>query len=190
MADQPCIAATRTAPNKVWRHFVYGGLFRSDITRDLLIKHFGANTDAFDRPDDAAYYLFAFDVDKGGRPLRNTFVLSSLAWALGRILNPGPDDPAWQTVFVKNEEAARLDFEHCYALLDKKSSSSAPNNENLETDKDGTTCTDTVASVVDEKNTDAAETQERPLDHDDLIAEVNGCIERLGVGPLIVNSMA
>lgn len=104
------------APRKVWRHFVYGGLFRSDITRDLLEKQFGDNPNVFDRPDDAAFCLFAFEVDAIGRPVCDTFALSSLGWALGRTLNPGPNDPNWLTGFVKAEDEARDDFEHRYAL--------------------------------------------------------------------------
>lgn len=175
---------------KVWRHFVYGGLFRSDISRELLEKHFGANDDAFDRPDDAAYCLFAFEVDEGGQPLPATYALSSLAWALGRTLSPGPNDPTWLTGFGKAENDAKDDFVHRCAFREENPESSEPSKENLESNEDETAVVDTTLSTHEEKSKDSFKTEDRPLKHDDLINEINGCIESLGVGPLIIKPMA
>ena len=163
----------------VRRHVVYGGLFRFSIARDLLERRFGVSTETFDRPDDSACCLFAFEVDEKGRPLRDTFALSSLGWALGRTLRPGPDDPDWLVGFVAAEEVARHDFEHRHALRDGGDSSPVLDDESVEPDRE----------ELSGETVEVVEPSERPLDHDDLVAEAKACIARLGVGTLVVKPM-
>ncbi|ASJ70669.1 DEAD/DEAH box helicase [Granulosicoccus antarcticus] len=172
-------------PKQTWRHTVYAGLFTSTAANELLDRHFGENPDTFDRPGDCAYCLFAFEVDKSGRPLLDTFALSSLAWALGRTLSPGPSSPDWLTGFFETEKAAREDFEHRHALRDEKQDSSANHDETLEPDLFDNLPTDQDEQEHDEHGIDDFDTPEQPLDHDDLIAEILGFIDSLGVGPLI-----
>lgn len=130
-ADHP-LQGRAVRPGFVRRHIVHGGLFRSSVARGLLERRFGASPETFDRPDNSAYCLFAFEVDASGRPLHDTFALSSLGWALGRTLHPGPDDPDWLVGFVAAEKAARHDFEHRHALRDGNENSLVPDDESVE----------------------------------------------------------
>ena len=186
---QPCHSLTDRwkRPGYVRRHVVYGGLFRSDSVRTLLEERFGADPEVFDRPGDTAYCLFAFEVGESGRPLLDTFALSSLGWALARTLAPGPEDPNWLTGFAAAEKSARLDFEHRHAMRGDGENPFVPDGANVEPDGDGGP--NEAVLEVDKKSADATEPPERPLDHEDLVREVQGCIARFEIGTLVAKPM-
>ncbi|WP_167054154.1 AAA domain-containing protein [Burkholderia sp. Ax-1719] len=85
--------------NRVWRHEVYGGIYAVKRVRDLLEAKFGSDPQSFDSRLDAVSACFYLRVDADGRPLFNTFVISSCVWAWGRTMSPGPDSTEWLAGF-------------------------------------------------------------------------------------------
>lgn len=70
-------------PKLVWRHQVFGGVFKLDAVRDLLVRVYGQ-----DRPETTARgasALFACTVDATGHLIEGSDVLSACAWSCGQI---------------------------------------------------------------------------------------------------------
>jgi AAA domain len=93
-----------------WRFTTYCGVYKLGRVRARLQRHFGRPFNSFDRRPDGESCLFALQVTEDGRPLLDTFVLSSCAWAVGRLENPGPAHTHWLNGFeaCAREEALRL----------------------------------------------------------------------------------
>lgn len=179
----------RLHAKQTWRHTIYAGLFTSTMVNDLLEQQFGANTDTFDSSADRAFCLFAFGVDNNGRPLADTFALSSLAWALGRTLDPGPGSPDWLTGFFEAEETARQDFEHRYALRGNDQTPDNHHEKYTEADLLIDESANRLSQRAEEHDIDASDKSTKPLDHGDLIAEVNQCIASFGLADHIEKPM-
>lgn len=95
----------RRLPPKTSRRFqVFCGVYPLEKIRVLLEEKLGADPETFDERADGESCLFAFSTTEDGRPLFDSFVLSTCAWAAARTLDPGPSSPAWLAGF---EEAAR-----------------------------------------------------------------------------------
>ncbi|MEV0842232.1 ATP-binding protein [Actinocatenispora sera] len=82
-------------PRHVWQHRVYDGVYKLTAVTDTLIEAFGPDPDALDERMGGESAMFAFTVTDDGRILLDTVVLSTCAWALGRVRDPGPDDAGW-----------------------------------------------------------------------------------------------
>ncbi|KKD07657.1 hypothetical protein [Streptomyces sp. WM6386] len=82
-------------PGFVWQHVVYGGAYTLRAVRDTLPEVFGESGEDHDRRMDGESALFALTVTDEGRPLLDSPVLSTGAWATGRVLSPGPGSHAW-----------------------------------------------------------------------------------------------
>ena len=63
--------------------------------RSILEDKLGKDPESFDERSDGESCLFAFSVTDDGRPLFDTFVLSTCAWATARTLDPGPESAEW-----------------------------------------------------------------------------------------------
>lgn len=85
--------------------------------RSVLEEKLGRDPEAFDERTDGQTCLFAFSVSDDGRPLFDTFVLSSCAWALSRTLKPGPESKEWLTGFEEYAKELAQDFANRYAVL-------------------------------------------------------------------------
>ncbi|GAB3668394.1 AAA domain-containing protein [Actinocorallia lasiicapitis] len=83
-----------------WRHTVFGGVYELKEVRDALADRFGGDVEDHAGRHRQETAVFAFTVDHEGRLLHETLVFSSCAWATGRILDPGPTDPAWLDGFT------------------------------------------------------------------------------------------
>ena len=72
---------------KAWRHEVFGGLFELSRVRDILADLYGPDTDGGQRePGGGQSALFTCTVAGDGIVVPHTAVLSSCAWAVGRVL--------------------------------------------------------------------------------------------------------
>lgn len=95
---------------EVWRHTVYGGVFPLALIRRTLEEHFGADQEdhgrARDKGGDSAVFAFTLD-DQGVLCGTDTVVFSTCAWATGRILDPGPQDPEWLDGFEEVQKECR-----------------------------------------------------------------------------------
>ncbi|MFJ4791084.1 DEAD/DEAH box helicase [Streptomyces sp. NPDC088794] len=79
----------------VWQHVVYGGAYALRAVRDTLLEVFGESEEDHDGRMDGESALFALTVTDEGRLLLDSPVLSTCAWATGRVLSPGPSSHSW-----------------------------------------------------------------------------------------------
>lgn len=93
-------------PNTTWRFQVYCGIYGLEKVRDILEERLGHDPESFDERGHGESCLFAFSVSNEGRPLFDTYVVSTCAWALGRTISPGPESERWLAGF--EEQAERL----------------------------------------------------------------------------------
>ncbi|MDO4232783.1 MAG: AAA domain-containing protein [Lautropia sp.] len=69
-----------------WRHTLYAHLYQHQHVADALDARFGASQ-GYRESDDSLSALFAISFSHQGHLLTDSFVLSSEAWFLGRVLN-------------------------------------------------------------------------------------------------------
>ncbi len=105
-------------PEHSWRFTAYCGIFNLGRVRLALKKRFGGDSINLDRKPDGESCLFSVQIAGDGRPLLNTFVLSSCCWAVGRLIDPGPGDEAWLEGFENAMTDAALTFAERFAVLD------------------------------------------------------------------------
>jgi hypothetical protein len=99
-----------------WRHFVYLGVYDLALAVAELERHFGRDPDASGETAPGQACLAALMVTAAGRPLIDSYTLSSLAWSLGRTRRPGPSSPEWLEGFDEAVETARDTFATRMAL--------------------------------------------------------------------------
>jgi hypothetical protein len=99
-----------------WRHAVYLGVYDLALAVAELEQHFGREAAASGEPAPGQACLAAFLVTAAGRPLVDSYTLSSLAWSLGRTRRPGPASPDWLEGFDDALETARGAFASRMAL--------------------------------------------------------------------------
>jgi hypothetical protein len=79
----PWEQSVTSAPGKIWRHEVFGGVYELSKVRDVLVTHFGQDDpEAAVRGQSA---LFGCTVDADGFLVQESAVLSACAWAVGRV---------------------------------------------------------------------------------------------------------
>lgn len=83
----------------VWRHTIYLGIYGLDTVYDTLHIVFDDDPDAYDERPAGSSACAGLLVDEYGRLIPDTPVLSSAAWAVGRIRTSGPHDPQWSEGF-------------------------------------------------------------------------------------------
>ncbi|WP_176060971.1 DEAD/DEAH box helicase [Paraburkholderia sp. BCC1876] len=93
--DKRHAVTRRRIGTDAWRHEVYAGVYPVRLLRDLLQDKFGVDPESYDERLDIYSALFSITVSNDGRPLFDTAVLSTCAWAWGRTISPGPDAPDW-----------------------------------------------------------------------------------------------
>lgn len=78
-----------TAPDKTWRHEVFGGVYELSRVRDTLVGLYEQNDPTGDgqrEPVSGQSALFACTVDADGLLVEGSAVLSACAWAIGRAV--------------------------------------------------------------------------------------------------------
>lgn len=89
---------------RVWRHTVYLGLYSVQDTYDYLHRAFFDDQDGYDERPSALSACAAVLVDEHGRLVPDATVLSSAAWAVGRLRAPGPSDPGCSSGFTTAQQ--------------------------------------------------------------------------------------
>lgn len=80
----------------VKRYTVYCGMYSMDAVRTLLEEKIGCDEDTeYKQPPSGKTCICSFEVTREGRPLLDSFSLSTCAWSVGRTINPGPNSEKW-----------------------------------------------------------------------------------------------
>lgn len=104
-------------PPKTSRRFqVYCGIFNLEKVKSILEDKLGKDPESFDERSDNENCLFALSVTDDGRPLLDTFVLSTCAWATARTISPGPNSATWLDGFESAETKIHDSFSERYAV--------------------------------------------------------------------------
>lgn len=103
--------------NRVWRHTLYAHLYDSRLVANKLKEVYGAEQ-GYREPQFRESALFAAKFTMAGHMIDNSFVLSSEAWFLGRVLT-GKD---WSRGFESDQKAIG---DHAQTLLEGEVSSDA-----------------------------------------------------------------
>src|SRR5260221_3480633 len=90
---------------RVWLHTVYLGVYKLEATYESLGRVFGEDPDAYDKRPDGESACAGLLINQDGRLIADSAVLSSALWAVGRIHDPGPQDPRWMDGFDEAVEA-------------------------------------------------------------------------------------
>lgn len=150
----------RSAPEgKQWRFQLFCGIYNLRAVRHLLESKFGRDPEVFDRRDDGQSCLFSFCATSSGRPLFETFTLSTCPWALGQTITAGETSGNWLSGFESCARDVSIDFAQHLAIL--------------EGDEEGRELTEKGIQVG------------RPLVFDELASETRRIPERLGVARLL-----
>ena len=102
--------AYRNPPHTSTRYLVYCGIYELKKVRSILEDKLGSDPDTFDELPDGEACMFAFSVTDDGRPLFDTFVLLTCAWATSRTLTPGPGSVEWLVGFDNDAELIAVEF--------------------------------------------------------------------------------
>ncbi|WP_018682882.1 caspase, EACC1-associated type [Actinokineospora enzanensis] len=120
------LASRKLTDKQVWRHMVYLGVHQIEPVFDILHSVFAPDETSYDERPGGESALAAFAVAQDGRAIVDSQVLSTCAWATGRLLNPGPDAPGWLTGF----DGVRREFDRLFAgLTGPDSDKAGPGNE-------------------------------------------------------------
>jgi hypothetical protein len=111
------LRSRRTPPHTSRRFQVYCGVYRLEKVRGILEDKFGHDPESFDERTDGESCLFAFSVTDDGRPLFDTFVVSTCAWATGRTFDPGPASAGWLVGFDALANRLAAEFAERLAVL-------------------------------------------------------------------------
>ncbi|MEU0554721.1 ATP-binding protein [Dactylosporangium sp. NPDC006015] len=84
------LARRRLRANQAWRHVVYLGVYRLDEVFEVLARVLEPDPDSYDERPGGESAFAAFVVGEDGRAVPGSEVLSSCAWATGRVLGEGP----------------------------------------------------------------------------------------------------
>jgi AAA domain len=82
-------------PGKTWRFQVYCGVYKIRSVTAFLERKFGPDRSTVEARESGHSCLFTFTVTAEGRPLLDTFTVSTCPWAVSRTVKPGPQDPDW-----------------------------------------------------------------------------------------------
>ncbi|MFZ0588920.1 MAG: AAA domain-containing protein [Bryobacteraceae bacterium] len=100
----PWSGTSRLAPpisGKVWRFQVYCGIYKIRNVTGFLERKFGQGFVAIETRESGHSCLFTFTATGEGRPLLDTFTISTAPWAVSRTLKPGPKDAKWLDGFER-----------------------------------------------------------------------------------------
>ncbi|MDC7701683.1 AAA domain-containing protein [Vogesella indigofera] len=87
--------------NRIWSHTLYAHLYDSRLVADVLKEHYG-DDQGYKEPQSQVSAVFAAKFTLAGHMVENSFVLSSEAWFLGRVLT-GQD---WTQGFEDDQKTA------------------------------------------------------------------------------------
>jgi AAA domain len=114
--DHPLQALRPSKLSTEWRYFVYLGIYDLADAQTHLEHHFGKAPDDVGEPTSGQGCLAAFLVTAAGRPILDSYTLSSAAWAMGRLAALGPHAPNVFDGFDQALAKEREDFASRRAL--------------------------------------------------------------------------
>ena len=88
------VAREAVAPGRVRRHVLHLGIFRLDAVGEVMEQALGTDDQSLDQRPGGESAVAAVLVDAGGVLLPDSAVLSSCAWAVGRVAHGAPGDVA------------------------------------------------------------------------------------------------
>ncbi len=142
----------KPAPRGTVRRFqLYGGILPLDTVREHLEAHFGDDGEVFDERANGDTCLFGITLDENGRPLFDTFLLSSCAWAFGRAFDPGPSSPDWLLGFDEAAEDIAKKFAERFAIRDDDEEGAALREKGIQVGRPITT--EDVQEAIDHVRT-------------------------------------
>ena len=142
----------KSAPKgKVRRFQLYGGILPLDTVREHLEANFGNDGEVFDERANGDTCLFGITLDENGRPLFDTFLLSSCAWAYGRSFDPGPSSPDWLLGFDEAAEDIAKSFAERFAIRDDDAEGAALQEKGIQCGRPITT--EDVQEAIDHLRT-------------------------------------
>ncbi|KAA9152307.1 DNA helicase [Amycolatopsis acidicola] len=99
------LARRRLPPRKTRIFTIFGGLYSvSGVPRELA-RVFGDDGKPADARPAGETAVFAFTVNSDGHVVANSATLSACAWAMSRLVAPGPRHPRWLAGFEEDENA-------------------------------------------------------------------------------------
>lgn len=90
---------------RVWQHTVYLGVYNVKATYEILHEAFGDNTDAYEEGPAWSSACAAVVLDKSGKLIAGSAILSSALWGVGRVKTLGITHPAWADGFPEASSA-------------------------------------------------------------------------------------
>lgn len=151
----------RIPKDKIWRFQIYCGVFKLEKVKKLLDEKFGQDPESFDTRPDGETCLCSFSITDDGRPLFDSFVLSTCAWAVARTQNPGPVSKVWLDGFESSQSDILNKFSDSYSVLQD----------------------DALGQGVKEKGFNVG----RPLQYRDILKEIQLLVKELG-GDILFDS--
>ena len=91
--------------NREWQFVVYAGLFEMQKVQTEITQVLGPGVAGEERGSVGDSAMFAFVVGADGFLVEDSALLSSTAWSVGRLRNPGPGAANWLDGFDAEEEA-------------------------------------------------------------------------------------
>lgn len=99
------------------RYQVFCGIFKLEKIHKILEEKLSKPAENYEERTSGESCLFTFSVTQEGRPLFDTFTISSCAWATGRTLDPGPHDLDWLKDFNLQAHRFSTEFEERLTIL-------------------------------------------------------------------------
>src|SRR5262249_40807785 len=93
------LAQQKLSPKQAWRHVVYLGIYRLGAVFEVLSRVFIPDEESFDERPAGESAIAALVVSEDGCTLVGSEVLSSCAWATGRVVRPGRSRRDWLSGF-------------------------------------------------------------------------------------------
>lgn len=101
----------------VKRYTIYCGIYEVKAVQQLLEEKIGFDDDAeYQKPPTGQTCVCSFEVTDEGRPLFDSFTLSSCAWAVGQTLNTSHDEAEWLEGYENMEGAEKLRFSTMFSV--------------------------------------------------------------------------
>lgn len=142
------LARRRLPETQTWRHVVYLGIFRLDAVFEVLARVFTPDAESFDERPAGESALAAFLVSDDGCAVAGSEVLSSCAWATGRVLRPGRRGRDWLSGFDQAGDAFQESLRDLVTDDDTDANGSFMRTERLLDWKDLKECLDVAIEMA------------------------------------------
>ncbi|MGW1677285.1 AAA domain-containing protein [Saccharopolyspora sp. NPDC002376] len=148
------LARRRLRSDQVWQHVVYLGIYQLDKVFEVLSRVFEPDADSYDERPAGESAIAAFLVGEDGRAILDSEVLSSCAWATGKVFQ----EAAGSRDLLADFQDATLDFGEALrdVVTDEHSSPQGAPSKQVPRMLDADDLAECLASAVAAAGTDAA----------------------------------